>query len=521
MFGIDLQLFYIIQAFAAAAISMALILYLIPRWRTPSARSLLMLMGSVAVWSICYGMEFKRPDLATKLGWVRAEYLGAAWTGLFFFRFSMALSGRMSWLSGPKSWCLFIIPVLTIIGVYTNDRHHLFWSVAWIESSGPVPTMAYIRGAGFWGFVGFSYSLLLAATFVLFHTFLASGKLERRNFLILMVGLAAPWASNILYLIEVEHIRYLDLTPFAFAISGVTFFWGVVRHQILGLIPIARDAVIESMKDAVFVLDLQDRVIDLNTAARQLVPERPANIVGEVLSALFPALYELMKQSLTSGTNDAEMPITVEGITGLWRTRISELYGTGQRPCGRLVTLQDVTEERSKEIALIESEEKFRNISANALDAIVMVDPSGRVSFWNRAAEQLFGYGEDEILGAELHATLAPKTFHDRSANAFSKFQRTGSGDMLGKTIEIECLRKNGEAFPAELSLSPLKLNDQWHAVGIVRDITERKKTQEYLIQTEKMLSLGGSGGRHGPRNKQPAGRHSGQCPGDAHAPAQ
>ena len=121
-----------------------------------------------------------------------------------------------------------------------------------------------------------------------------------------------------------------------------------------------------------------------------------------------------------------------------------------------------------------------------------MIDPQGRISFWNPAAEQIFGYCEDEILGKDLHATLAPESFQARSSQAFSEFQRSGSGQMLGKTIEIECLRKSGDGFPAELSLSPLMLSNRWHAVGIVRDITERRKTQEYLIQTEKMFSLGG-----------------------------
>lgn len=492
MLGIHLQTFYIIQAFAASAISAALIIYLRQRWRTPSARSLMLLMGSVLIWSFCYGMEFKSPSLASKLGWVRAEYLGAAWTGLFFFRFSMAISGSKSWLTGPRSGCLIIIPLLTIVGVYTNDHHHLIWSSAWIESSGPVPTMAYIRGIGFWGFVGFSYTLLLVATFVLFHVFLGSGKIERHNFFVLMVGLAAPWVSNILYLMGVDPIRYLDLTPFAFAISGVTFFWGVIRHQILELVPIARDAVIQSMKDAVFVLDLQDRVIDLNTAARQLVSGKRTAIVGKTLSTLFPDLFSLMNQNRVSGTEDAEMPVRIDGVTVLWHIRISELYGSGQTPCGRLITLQDITEQRHNEIALRESEEKFRSISANALDGIVMIDPTGCVSFWNKAAEQIFGYHEDEILGKDLHGHLAPQEHQTQFRNAFSGFQQTAGGQVPGKTIEIQCLRKNGDIFPAELSLSPLRLNDQWHAVGIVRDITERRKTQEYLIQTEKMISLGG-----------------------------
>ena len=85
LFGIDLQSLYVCQAFAAAGISATLALYLVPRWSAPSARSLLLLMGAVAFWSFYYGMEFKSAGLETKLWWVRAEYLGAVWTGVFFF----------------------------------------------------------------------------------------------------------------------------------------------------------------------------------------------------------------------------------------------------------------------------------------------------------------------------------------------------------------------------------------------------------------------------------------------------
>jgi PAS domain S-box-containing protein len=492
LFEIDIQSIYVLISFFAAAISMALILFLMPRWRVAGVQALLLLMGSVAIWAFCYGMELKVADLDAKLRWVSAEYLGVAWIGLLFFRFSMVLSARSGWLSGFKGWSLLTIPVLTILGILTNDHHHLMWSRAWIESIGPISTMAYDRGWGFWVFVGFSYTLLLAATMVLFHAFLASGRLERKNFIVLMVGLVISWASNFFYLTGFVPFRYLDLTPLAFAISGCALFWGILRHQILELVPIARDAVIESMQDAVFVLNLQDQVIDLNSAAGHLIPgDRPA-IVGRLLEDLFPPLFKCLEKCRHTGIDAEEITTTIDTVTRLWRMRYNMLSSNDRNPCGWLITLQDITEQRRNEIALRESEQKIRSITANALDGIIMIDPAGRVSFWNRAAEELFGYQEDEIVGKDLHTHLAPPLFHDRYHQAFSEFQRSGNGQMLGKTIEIQCLRKNGELFPAELSLSPLQINGQWHAVGVVRDISERKKTQEYLIQSEKMLSVGG-----------------------------
>lgn len=492
MFGIELQTLSVAQAFAAATISSALAVYLVPQWRAPSARYLLLLLLSVAVWSATYGMEFKSVDLETKLWWVRTEYLGAVWVGVFYFQFAMTITGRVSWLKGVKSWSLFLVPALTIIAVYTNDHHQLIWSKAWIDTSGPIPSLAYHRGPGFWIYVAYAYGLLAAGTVVLIQGHLFNRQIESRHFWVMLIGVLAPWLSNIVYLAEFEPLRHIDLTPASFTISGIAFFWGIVHHQMLGLIPVARDAVIESMQDAVFVLDPRNRVIDINSAAQDLLSPTHENIIGKPLPRLYPELFIRVEQSRLDGCEDVEMTLTDKNGLRFWRLRQTPLHGSGNTLSGWLLILQDVTEQKRSEAAIRESEEKFRSISDSALDGIIMIDPGGSITFLNRAAEKLFGYRAEELLGKNLHETLAPESYLDKYRQGFPGFRRTGSGPVVGKTVEINCRRKNGETFPAELSVAPLQLNDHWHAVGIVRDITERKKTQEYLIQSEKMLSVGG-----------------------------
>ncbi|BBO93265.1 histidine kinase N-terminal 7TM domain-containing protein [Desulfosarcina ovata] len=134
MLEIDLQTLFMQHTFVAAVICLALIVYLIPRRQTPSSRELILLLAAVAVWSFCYGMELRVSGLTAKLTWVRREYLGAAWVGLLFFRFAMVLSGRTAWISGLRGGSLIVVPVLIVIGVYTNDHHHLIWSHTWIET---------------------------------------------------------------------------------------------------------------------------------------------------------------------------------------------------------------------------------------------------------------------------------------------------------------------------------------------------------------------------------------------------
>jgi diguanylate cyclase (GGDEF)-like protein/PAS domain S-box-containing protein len=128
---------------------------------------------------------------------------------------------------------------------------------------------------------------------------------------------------------------------------------------------------------------------------------------------------------------------------------------------------------------LRESEEKFRSLSENALDAIVMADTEGKIRFWNPAAERMFGYRPEESLGRSLHEILAPERYRDKANAGYSHFANTGTGDLLNRTYEFAALRKDGSEFPIELSVSGFQIDGAWNAIAIVRDITERKQLAE------------------------------------------
>jgi diguanylate cyclase (GGDEF)-like protein/PAS domain S-box-containing protein len=131
--------------------------------------------------------------------------------------------------------------------------------------------------------------------------------------------------------------------------------------------------------------------------------------------------------------------------------------------------------------ALRDSEEALRTITDSAKDAIVMMDGRGAISFWNPAAEKIFGYTVNEAIGRDLHALLSPRRYQADYQEGFRRFQGSGEGSPVGKTLELTAMRKDGVEFPVELSLSALQLKENWHAVGILRDISERKKAEEEL----------------------------------------
>jgi two-component system, NtrC family, sensor kinase len=139
----------------------------------------------------------------------------------------------------------------------------------------------------------------------------------------------------------------------------------------------------------------------------------------------------------------------------------------------------------SQQTALRESEARMRAITDSAKDAILMMDPEGRVSFWNPAATKIFGYTPNEALGMNLHQLIAPQRYHADHNAAFSKFKLTGQGAAIDATLDLEACHKNGHEIAVGLSLSALYVEGGWHTVGIVHDITERKEAEDALRESE------------------------------------
>ncbi|UCE41557.1 MAG: PAS domain S-box protein [Candidatus Aminicenantes bacterium] len=130
---------------------------------------------------------------------------------------------------------------------------------------------------------------------------------------------------------------------------------------------------------------------------------------------------------------------------------------------------------------LSESEEKFRGISASAKDAIIMADHDGNISYWNEAAEIIFRYRRKDVIGRDFKF-LVPEKYYEFLDSGFKRFRKTGYAPIIGKTIELSGIRKGGDEIPIEISLSSVKIRNKWNALGIVRDITERKIAEKELM---------------------------------------
>ena len=162
----------------------------------------------------------------------------------------------------------------------------------------------------------------------------------------------------------------------------------------------------------------------------------------------------------------------------------------GGEPVSTRAIFRDVTKRKEAEEAREEVEERFRNLASAAQDAIVSIDQDGVINYWNRSAENMFGYAEDEALGQEAHSLLAPERIRKQCDEALQAWKQNGEGAMIGRTRELAARRSDGTEFPIELSLSTGKVKGRWNALGIVRDITERKEADEALRRRTRELDM-------------------------------
>lgn len=202
-------------------------------------------------------------------------------------------------------------------------------------------------------------------------------------------------------------------------------------------------------------------------------------------------------QDCTEGKNeDYHEEFRLKTKTGQWKWIMGRGIVTSRDPNGKALrffgTHVDISQCKKTEKALQESENKFYSISNSALDAIFLINNDGNIIFSNQAAERIFGYSKNEMLEKDLHQLIVPVKYRPDAKKRFSAFQKTGKGPAIGKTLELSAIRKNGKEFSISLSLSSVELKGKWNAIGIIRDISQRKEAEGQLKKLARIDALTG-----------------------------
>jgi signal transduction histidine kinase len=356
-----------VTLFSSAVLALAVAAAVRGRRDVPGSTTFVWLMTAIAVWCATGAFHALSDTLAARVLWAKVQYLGIASVPPLWLLFAAAYAQTAALARPRLQQALWIIPVLTMLAAATNEWHLALWpDVRLADNGGTI----YGHGWFFWFAATYNYVLILSGTLLMVHALRLSPPPFRAQWFALIGAAAAPWVGNGIYLAGLAPTG-VDLTPIAFTISGVLFVQGMYRSQLFDLVPVARDVVVESISDAVIVLDGSRRVLDMNAAARALAGN-PARWVGEPVSALIPLLKELRLDVVADSSTTVAHQLGPRD-TRYYDLRVIQVRNRRQNPAAAWVVLgRDVTErlrveaERAALEQRVQEQEKRESLSVLA-----------------------------------------------------------------------------------------------------------------------------------------------------------
>ena len=478
---------YVFPVILAVAISAALAIFALRRRPTPGATSFSLLMFAVAEWALGYALELVSPGLPAKLFWDNVSWLGAVVTPAAWFAFTLAYTDRGRWLTRRNVAILTIEPLIILLLVWTNPLHGLVNSHVALNTKGPFSALVFTYGAAFWVDIAYSYLLLLSGAFFivsLIHSFIRSTSLYKGQAVALLVALVAPWVGNALTIFGWSPFPSLDLTPFAFTITGIAMASSLFRFRLLDIRPIAREVLIENMRDVVLVVDEQNRIVDLNRAAQQVLGHSVSELIGQPAAQVFAAWPQFVERYHDVSEVHEEI-VVGEGEAQLcFDLRISPLYTRNGHltMAGRLVIVNDITERKLTERALRASEERFRHVFEETPIGMAVIGLEGQLLQVNKVFCEMLRYDEQELIGRNFAVFTHPD---DVGKDALLAVQAL-KGAITSYKVEKRYLKKNHETLWADLTTTIIRDHDGQASYGLamIENIIERKRAK--LLEEER-----------------------------------
>ncbi|MBP7045147.1 MAG: PAS domain-containing protein [Chloroflexi bacterium] len=315
-------------------------------WRrrtAPGGRALIVYMIATAWWSGTYAL-FWANFAPSRQFWLNATYLGVVALSPALLVFTLQFTHREKWLTSPV-WALLIIePILTILILLTDSWHGLFFG----NTQNTVDSSIFAGGPWFWVNVVFAYSLSLFVIILLIRSFFASQGLYRRQILPVLLATSIPWVSNIVSFANLNPWPALDLTPIAFSLSGTLIAINLFLYRFLDVVPVARDKLVENMKDSILVVDKQNRVVDVNPALTRLLNLEISAIIGQKVEAILPEWSQLQATSEDDRTIEQEIQIPNSSAEYL-NIRVISLQDSRGKEQGKLIILRNITARKKME----------------------------------------------------------------------------------------------------------------------------------------------------------------------------
>jgi diguanylate cyclase (GGDEF)-like protein/PAS domain S-box-containing protein len=344
-------------------IAWALAVYLWKRRNQRGTFALIFILIGAGIWCFFYSMEVFTYHVPLIKTMAKLEYFSITTIPVLWFFFALEYTNQDKRLKRKYIPFFFIIPIILVAFVLTNDWHGLVWTNIYINTSVSPAEIIYQHGLVFWLLVVHDYVLMVAGTLVMVSALIRFPGLYRRQIGALLIASVIPWLGNVAFIFNLKFTFGLDLTPITFVISCIMFAGAIFRYRLFDLVPVARERVLESMSEGVVVFDPYDRVVDMNFAARKLLGVDRSKQIGLTPETLF----KKWKQRTSPDSKDQEPPIELQSLEKEDRfleVKVSSLVDWRGKFSGKFMVLNDISARKVAEKRELEEKtlaEAFRD----------------------------------------------------------------------------------------------------------------------------------------------------------------
>lgn len=354
---------YFVALAGVSVISITVSAIITYRHRERSIIAGALVVVGAAFWLMMDALQLASNSLSIKLFFYMMRFVGLVFVPSGWFVLALLISGYERHVKPRNMIALTVVPFLTLLLDFTNQSRGLMWSSATLNAADPYLPINITSGPGFWVLVvSYSYALILVGLVIFVRRIVVSRSSYRTVGLQMLLVSAVPWALNVAYVINRSLFPYFEPSSLAITVAGVLLLWRLVYLPLMNVVPVAHEILVDSLDEAIIVLDGLDRIVDANPKAQNLLGRSLSQAGGKSIENVW-AEWPVIRKALDSeaGTGK-EVMLSDEGEQQVYEVQGSSVEGLIANVPYRLVTLRDITERKRMEDELKRYSEHLEEI---------------------------------------------------------------------------------------------------------------------------------------------------------------
>lgn len=351
-------------------------------------------MFVVTLWSLPNALEMMAVNLPTKLFWANIQYFAYCYSPITLLALCMVITGYDKWIKSKKIFLLAVLPTIIVILVWTNHFHGLIRHDVHLLNNGMFLVIMKKYGAAFYVHALYSHIINIISMILLIRSALFNKVVYRKQTVAMVIAANLIIIPNIMYILGWSPFKY-DVTPIFFVPAGLITMWAIFRYKLFNLVPVIRASVMETMDTGIMVLDLQDRILDINPAFIKMIEMSKVKYYEERVEDLFSSLPEFIEACKNHGMLQLEFTINQK----VYDTLFSPLKDEKGNPIGRLAVIHDITEKKQSQQEFLRQQWMLAGVKERERMARDMHDNLGQLlGFINLQAQGI----RQELINSEV-----------------------------------------------------------------------------------------------------------------------